>query len=538
MTGYSAMVTAVLAALALIMLLDWLSVMSVAERLVAMGIAMGAVAWVFRRYASPWLGRREDEIDMALLVQRQEHIDSDLVAALQFESPAAPWWGSPELEKAVIQRAAELGRDVDLRGAVPRRELRRRLFLVLMMVVLWGALVGVVPQHVAVFFNRLLLGSHHYPSRTAIAEITINGCQVEPSRPGLYPIRVPAGCGVQFSVNCTGCLPQRGEVRLSAGHGEAAALVELAAGESLAGEYHGELLCLQESVAYQVLVGDAWTDPGRLEIVPLPVADVALQVEPPAYAAELAAAGRLATGLRQVSVVEGSRVVVRLVAKKQLRKAWLTLAAHKYPLALENSETKSAPETWILDPADTPLASVVELLQYSIQVSDIDGLALEKPIEGMIHIQPDLRPRVAAAMVTPQVLPRAAPVIHWRALDDFGLARVAIQHHITRTDGQTEEGEAEIYRQAGQRPPRKDVQSDYELNLEPLKLKKNDMVRITLRATDYRGPREGQSGQSEPLMLHVTDLEGVLSMVTEPDRKSAEQLKTMVDRQLGIGGGK
>jgi hypothetical protein len=145
---------------------------------------------------------------------------------------------------------------------------------------------------------------------------------------------------------------------------------------------------------------------------------------------------------------------------------------------------------------------------------------------------------VAAAIVTPQVLPNAAPVIHWRALDDFGLVSVAVQHQITRTDGQTEEGEVQIYSRAGQQPPRKDVQSDYELDLAPLKVKKNDTVRITLRATDYRGPGEGQSGQSEPLVLHVTDLEGVLSMVTEPDRKSAEQLKAMVDRQLGIGGGK
>ena len=93
-TAYSAVAVAALATLLVAMLLDWLLDMSMPQRLVAMGICFGTVLWVFYRYALPWLGHRESEVDMALLIEREERIDTDLVAALEFESPVAPTWGS------------------------------------------------------------------------------------------------------------------------------------------------------------------------------------------------------------------------------------------------------------------------------------------------------------------------------------------------------------------------------------------------------------------------------------------------------------
>ena len=106
-TGYSALVIAVLWVLVGTFLVDWLFHTNQLQRVVllvigrtgnhrAVGLlvaAAGIVVWAFRRYTRPWLGARESEVDMALMVERQKHIDSDLVAALQFESPEAPAWG-------------------------------------------------------------------------------------------------------------------------------------------------------------------------------------------------------------------------------------------------------------------------------------------------------------------------------------------------------------------------------------------------------------------------------------------------------------
>ena len=38
------------------------------QRVVLLGFAAAGVGWVFVRFALPWLGKREDETDMALLV--------------------------------------------------------------------------------------------------------------------------------------------------------------------------------------------------------------------------------------------------------------------------------------------------------------------------------------------------------------------------------------------------------------------------------------------------------------------------------------
>ncbi len=110
-------------ALAGVFALDWCFQRNVdlLQRLLLLGLAAAGVIWAFARFALPWLGKHEDVTEMALLVQRQTGIDSDLVAALQFESPDAEHWGSPQLETAVIDRVAteQKKRRRDVRHAAP-----------------------------------------------------------------------------------------------------------------------------------------------------------------------------------------------------------------------------------------------------------------------------------------------------------------------------------------------------------------------------------------------------------------------------------
>ena len=75
--------------------LDVLFQMTVAQRAIVWLVVAAGTIWAFRRYTRPFLGVRETELDMALLVERQQQIDSDVVAALQFETPEARRWGSP-----------------------------------------------------------------------------------------------------------------------------------------------------------------------------------------------------------------------------------------------------------------------------------------------------------------------------------------------------------------------------------------------------------------------------------------------------------
>ena len=117
-TAYSGLALAVLWILAAVFLVDWLFEMSQLQRAIALAVCLAVLVWAARRYMIPWLGRRETELDMALLVEREEHIDTDLVAAVQFESPEAAGWGSVALEQAVIDQVAASGKRLNVMRGV------------------------------------------------------------------------------------------------------------------------------------------------------------------------------------------------------------------------------------------------------------------------------------------------------------------------------------------------------------------------------------------------------------------------------------
>ena len=83
--AWSAVVLAVLWLTAAVFVLDLLLFMDIPQRLVALLLSALFAGWVFWRYTKPWIGVREDLVDVALLVEKHQHIDSDLVAALQFQ---------------------------------------------------------------------------------------------------------------------------------------------------------------------------------------------------------------------------------------------------------------------------------------------------------------------------------------------------------------------------------------------------------------------------------------------------------------------
>src|SRR5204863_8440263 len=93
------------------------------QRAILLLIAAAAVVWTFLRYARPLLAVQESEVDMALMVERQQQIESDLVAAIQFEDDVEGRWGSRELETAVIDYVAELGPGMDVYQGFDRAQL-------------------------------------------------------------------------------------------------------------------------------------------------------------------------------------------------------------------------------------------------------------------------------------------------------------------------------------------------------------------------------------------------------------------------------
>ncbi len=535
-TGLAALAIALLWILVALFLVDWLLHMTQLQRAIALVFALGTLVWAFMRYAFPWLTYRETELDVALLVEREHQIDSDLVAALQFEQPEARCWGSAQLEDQVIDCTAQIGSGLDVSHDVPRKDLTRRAKLLVVMALFLAILTWQFPDYARVFLQRLLLGNRHYPTRTSIDSVTINGHPVDLNARQQQVTACPYGQSVRFEVTCSGDLPSTGHAALQADRGALQTTGPRPPMAAKPGAYLGVLPRLVDSASYQLYLGDAWTPPARLLVVPLPMIDVQMIVTPPEYARNDKETSTGTTGLRYISVLEGSQVVVRLISDKPLREATFSIDDKPYQMA--NDPTASDEHRWTLQPSGTPLEAVAEPIRYTIQVTDTHGLQLEKPIQGIIRIKPDLHPRITGSLITRHVLPTARPSIAFSASDDYGLARISLLPEVLHADGTTEpREEIVIYERPKEQPPKQSLEDRFRVDLAPLGTVKGDQIKLTLQAVDDRGSQPGKSGSGEPLVLQVTDEQGILAAMSETDRESARQLQTMIERQIDVGEG-
>ena len=447
-TAYSALALAVLWALAGVFLVDWLFELNVVQRGIALALAVGLVVWAFARWSAPWLGKRETDLDMALLVERQEHIDSDLIAAVQFESPEAAGWGSVQLEQAVVDGIAKSSPRLNVMRGISRSELSRRVLLLLGTAAVWAGVASLCQDHVLTFLQRLILGPQHYPTRTTIDSFRINRRTLDPADPAGTKVLVTYNQPVTFEITCSGDYPPpeaADDETAERDWNSGVELVGLRSGTrhwlpfsavpGSKGKFRAEWEGASEPVRFQVFAGwawaerpwlkpvglilgrrrgKAWTDPAPLSVTdPLKI-EAELMILPPDYAPQDSGPTRLPSGLRQASVGEGSQVVIKLFSSKPLEKA--TVAVREIDMQTgkpgeaksfafrraendkngENGKQQDSRDRWVFDVPDAPLAAVFKPLEYSVDVLDRDGQMLDEPIEGTIRIRSDDPPRIVA----------------------------------------------------------------------------------------------------------------------------------------------
>ena len=530
----------VLLVLLLAFFADWSLRMSRPQRFVMLVASVGAGYWVLRRFTLPSMGRQEADVDLALELQQRHGIDSDLVASLQFETDEAARWGSRQLETVVIDQTAVMTDKLDVFAGFSWNRLRRRAVFLGVAAIVLLIVTAVFPQHIKSFLNRFLLGSAHYPTRTQIESITVNGHDIEIGTYGNRSVNIPYGRMLKFELQCAGELPKSGRVELTGIDSQTASEFALESNGSQLNEksrsFSGQLLRLIESVTCQVHIGDAWTEPLRINVIPLPIVDVELKSTPPKYAvmveSESSTEDKRRVSARQIAVLEGTRVDLNVVSRnKPLTQAMLTLNEQEFQLKQQDEDGN----VWSMAD-ETALASITEPMRYEIQVVDHDGLSLERPIQGTIRLKTDRRPRVSAAMVSRRVVPTGRPQLVYGATDDFGLARLRVHFQIYRGNGDMEQIFRDLRQIDESDQPVRTLRDRDTLDLEPLKLVKGDELKITLEATDYRGTIEPKSVLSEPIILEITDREGILAELLESDEKSVRQLDEIIQRELGIGG--
>ena len=587
-TAWCSVALAVLLCLAGLFVIDWTLEMTRLQRLVALAVSAGIVYWAYHRFARPWLAREETLLDVALLVERQQKIDSDLVAALQFETPQAARWGSAQLEEAVVEYVADFSKGMDLLEGFNREQMTKRAAATIAAAAVLCLAALIFPRHAGTFISRMFFSSAHYPTNTQIDTVHING-QLVNLTPGYEEsAKCAYGNRLVFQVICDGELPDEGravlrtkggltnEVALKrvllAGTGVAGpggvgadggvasashvklvgteentseenianrsaaagnAAVGNAAGERTA-TYVGELSRLVDSLDYQLYFGDAWTETAQIHVIPLPKIEFTLKPTPPKYA-QGATEAVAESSARQFAVIEGSRVDLEVTSDKPLEYARLIIEDKTYPLVAQEKSADEKLHRFRLETKQTPLASVMKPVAYRIEAQDEDGLQPAQPIQGFIRLRSDRGPRIFGNLATKQVLPSAKPPIVYNATDDFGISAIRLHVQVMRKGTEVSTEKVLDIRRPGKPVLREKLplEGKYALDLSPFKLVKGDQVTLTPEAIDFRGRREGQSAMGEPLVLFVTDQSGIYADLSEMDERAARQLDATIRLYLG-----
>ncbi len=320
--GVSGIIVAVSAAWLGLFALDWGLQLGRMERAVAVLLAAVALGWAVRKLVLPWWMSRETELHLALLLQKRAGIDTDLVAALQFEAAEAGRWGSPELQAAVMRRVATATPTLPLREDIPPRIVGRRVIVAALALASVTSVALVFPKHTCVFLDRLLLRSAAYPTATRIDEIRIAGQPVRLDR-SPAEVRCPLGAAVDFRVTVSGRVPQEGLVQLSAVEARQSSRLPLLPESGTAGTFTASLPLLTDDSECRIRIGDASTGPIVLSPVHPLQARLVFEIREPDYGDGTDRIRRRQEGILQLTVPEGSWVRPWLVSDRRLSRAEL-----------------------------------------------------------------------------------------------------------------------------------------------------------------------------------------------------------------------
>lgn len=511
-----------------------------AARLFLDVVSLGIFAAALRRWVWPALRDREDAVDVALGVERRRGGHGDLVAALQFDDwlrkGRGPEYGSVGLLEAVVEQTAVEAEEFDAEAEPIVRPTRGKRWACIAVILAVAVAALVYPRHFAAWLDRAFLGDAHYPSRTQIVSLRVNGAAVDFTGDAAPRIVVAESRPIAWELTASGDLPESATLALVDDQ-EEAATVELTAPADAENGKHGDQRVYRAqgaapiaSLIVEAQAGDAYAEPFELVVRPLPLVTIALDVRLPEYAAG-AMLPAPAPGRLSAAVLEGSSVALRVdCANKSLREVRLTLAGKTWPLQPIDAERRA----WRFDPADSPLAEVAEPAEFAIEAIDDDGFALPDPLLGSILLRADQPPTVAAEVVTKYVLPAGKPSIAYQAGDDLGVRNLVVLRQVLRGDGGTESDRVEIPLDAA--ASRTQISGKFPLDLSPLELHKGDRVTIRLEARDRNGDPNRATAQSEPFTLEVTDEQGLYEAMAETDQRSARKMDEIIQKQLLMTG--
>ncbi|MGE0758120.1 MAG: hypothetical protein AB7O38_13915, partial [Pirellulaceae bacterium] len=367
---WPSVMTAGLLALGLLFLCDvWLRC-SVAQRLVLFALAAASVGWVFLRAYLPFRGMGDSDVDLALRVEREHHLNNDLVAALQFAAVENVPGESVALKRAVMDHARELAPRLDFQRGLEWRPVRRHAGQLAMVSVGLLCVALGFPRHVRIFGERMFLSNRSYPTATTIDEVVVNGATVfRDSQADLRPR--DSRCGrnqhVRFLVRATGQPFTGGHVDCQALETGRAQILALQPVPDQPGWFSAEWPRLLEPFDYRLVCGDARTEPARVQLVELPVVEVSVTVTPPGYTG--AGPSEPSTS-HQTAALPGSRVDLQVdcLNDKALQRVAVRCKSEDAADVLALAPVDATRRLWTLPAGTSPWSTVESPWQYELDI--------------------------------------------------------------------------------------------------------------------------------------------------------------------------
>lgn len=486
--------------------------------MLALGIVAAAASAAWRFLITP-LRQQLSDLDVALRIERRfPGFQDSLASTVQFlEQGTDPRLGSPDLQRAVIERTARQVEDVNLADVIDPRPARRVAVVAVLVCLAAALLAGLNPAAANVAVNRLVfpLASHPWPRAT---ELRLLDAELKPlPAPWGEPIRRVRGDTLRFYVeNVKGTPPD--DVMLEYRFAEGETTAEKLRRASLR-DAQGSLreVCVATIVVdkgpleFRAIGGDDHTmDWHDVEVVPPPRLDrLQVTLTPPTYAGR--PAERLPENVGHVQALVGTTIEIEATSNKPLASALLHVKdASPKTIELSKDGLKFKTAFTLSEPG---------LYSYWFDLTDRTGFKNPAPPHYEIRADADRVPvvNVVRPLERISVTARAVLPVQITAEDDLGLKELRLRYRLA-------DGGLPIQTVALQAVPdlprHREVTHRWKLSSLAMPLPEGAEIEFWAEAADRYDLGPGHVGRSESRLLRIVS----------PQEKAAE----IGARQVGL----
>ena len=513
--GFFKSAVALVAAVLTYFLVDWLSDLPYAARLIFAGSGAAFVCYVIWKYLIRELRRIEDDDEIALRVEgRNLELRGRLISTLQLTraSKSGVYAGSPELISALEAETVRMSEPLDFFRIISTEMLARFGAAAAVIVAINAALFVKFPEDFKALGARLVRPNAHYPTKTRILTIKSSGGGFEQTLFETVP--GPHRAESEGKVSEAGLVPRGEELQIEvtvamrgippASPDNVLNFKSLARGTVTPIElapmggptFKGTLSKALEDMELLVHVGDARSEPLSIRVLTRPEVDVAasgdcIRYTYPEYTHEANVPPERFGGL---SALAGSTAQMRFIPTKPLASARLERNDGTVLKFEKKSETRAVPakenvpaSTEAVEWWELPKVPIEKNGSFHVNLTDADGLTnIQPPVEYPIEARPDLAPTIKLLKPTRDltVTPVAKLNLTFQARDDWGLRTVWLVYRL-QTEGQGENA-AELKRIEREVPHEKSpppVSLTWDISV--LAVKPGDQIVFWMEADDY-----------------------------------------------------